>query len=88
MAPTVVVFAMLKVSARLLLHGAGVVCPAGQTFTFPKFCCEKLAVTLVAAVIAKLHVGLIPALAHAPPQPRNMVVPVGFAVRVTGVPLA
>ena len=88
MAPTVVVLAMLKVSARLLLHGAGVVCPAGQTFTLPKFGCEKLAVTFVAPLTTTLHVKVAPELEHAPPQPKNVDPAAGVAASVTRVPLA
>src|SRR5277367_4483640 len=36
MSPIVVPAGTLKLSVSVLLHGAGVVCPAGQTFTLPK----------------------------------------------------
>ena len=68
-----------------MLHGAEVVCPAGQTLTVPKFSRAKLAVAFAAEFMVKEQVGLVPALAQAPPQPRNVEVPV--AVRVTMVPL-
>jgi hypothetical protein len=53
----------------------------------PKLCGEKLAVTFSAEFIATMQVGFEPALAQAPPQPRNCEVPVGEAVNVTPVPL-
>src|ERR1700685_4407180 len=76
-APIVVLVGILNVTARVLLHGGGEVCPAAQTLTPPK-ACEKLAVTFIAELIETLHVGLVPE--HAPPQPRNVEVPVGVAV--------
>ena len=72
---------------RLLLHGAGVLAPDGQTLTLPKLCGAKLAVAFSTETTDTLHVGLVPEAAHAPPQPRNVEVPVAAAVSVTGDPL-
>jgi hypothetical protein len=82
--PIVVLDVILNVTARVLLHGEGVDCPAAQALTLPK-ACEKLAETFIAELIVTVHVGLVPE--HAPPQPRNVAVPVGVAVSVTAVPL-
>ena len=50
-------------------------------------CCgTKFAVTFNAEFIVKLHVGLVPELAHAPPQPAKVEGEVAAAVRVTCVP--
>ena len=82
--PIVVVVGILNVTARVLLHGEGVVCPEAQTLTLPK-ACEKLPVTFIAEFIETLQVGFVPE--HAPPQPRKIEVPAGAAVSVTTVPL-
>src|ERR1700679_2390826 len=39
--PIAVFAGMLKVTGRVLLHGAGVVAPDGQTLTLPKICGVK-----------------------------------------------
>jgi hypothetical protein len=72
---------MLYVSVRLLLHGAGVLCPDGQTLTLPKLCCVKAALTSSDPVIVTVQVKLDPV--HGAPQPRNSDPAAGVAVSVT-----
>ena len=65
--------------------------PAGSGSTVSVKVCPgaaNVAVTVRATVIATVHVGFVPAVAHAWPQPSKVVLPVGVAVSVTVVPLA
>src|ERR1700685_2911690 len=83
----VTVAVAVKVTCCVLLPGDWPTPPDGQTLTLPKFRCTKLAVTFSAEFMVTMHVELVPELAQAPPQPRNVEVPVGFAVSVTVNPL-
>jgi hypothetical protein len=77
----------LNVTGNVLLHGAGIPDPAGQTLVLAKFCRAKFALTLIGPVMVKLHVVLVPEAAHAPPQPVNADPVAAPAVSVTFCPL-
>jgi hypothetical protein len=86
---TAVVPVKLKVTENVSLHGAGPVAAAGQTLAVAKTPGAKLALTFNAPFMVTVQVGLVPAVAQAPPPHLTKVDPAAaFAVRVTWAPLA